>query len=103
MLPLSSSAPLRPSRSPGDDDDYEGGFVQDDNVDDDHAVNDDDDDNNVDDNIDDDVSADVHDVDDNGDVPHLLHVRLLSPLALELVISHLICFLSWPGVLGRTY
>ena len=53
--------------------------------------------------INDDVSDDVHDVDDNGDVPHLHHVRLLSPLALELGISHLTCFLSWPGVLGRTY
>ena len=75
MNPTSLSAQSLPSSwSPGDDDNYEGGFGQCDGVDDD--INDD---------IGDDVNDDVHDTDDNGDVPHLLHVRPLSsaPLALD--------------------
>ena len=52
---------------------YEGVFGQCDVVDDD--VNDD---------IGDDVNDDVHDTDNNGDVPHLLHVRPLSSAALAL-------------------
>ena len=68
----------------GEDGDYD---------DDEEDADDDGDDDNVDDYINDDVSDDVHDVDNNGDVPHLHHVRLLSPLALELDIFHLTCCL----------
>ena len=63
----------------------EGGFGQGDDVDDD--INND---------VGDDVNDGVHDTDENGDVPHLLHVCPLSsaPLALELGICHLAFSLS---------
>ena len=69
----------------GDDDNYEGGFGQGDDVDDD--INND---------VVDDVNDGVRDTDENGDVPHLLHVCPLSsaPLALELGICHLAFSLS---------
>ena len=71
---------LSPSWSPGDDDNYEGGFGPGDDADDD--INDD---------VSDDVNDGVHDTDEKGDVPHLLHVRPLSSatLALESGICHL--------------
>ena len=85
--PSSSAQSLLPSCSPGDVDDYEGGFGQDD----------------VDDDIDDDVDDDVDDDGVNAhDVPHL---RLLSPapLSLESCISQPTSFLSRPIVLGTTF